>query len=156
MIVKYELNLGKGDILIANACGSAMGRILAEFSSIFGYELIAVTRSDYYTETLLKLGVKKVINTTREPLVETVHSYNHGKGVTAALDAVGGNDGATLARCVKDGGAMLLYGLLSGQQHPTNIYSFVKPGVQIKNYWLRNWVYSSLFLYPEESIITIH
>lgn len=143
LMVKHELQLGKGDILIANACGSAIGRIFAEFAAIFGYELIGVTRNDTHTKILNTLGVKKVINTAEEPLVETLLSYTKGRGVTAALDAIGGEDGVKLAQCVQEGGTMLLYGSLSGEQHPQNIRAFLRPGVRIRNYWLRNWVYTT-------------
>ncbi len=135
-----ELKMGKGDILIANACGSSMGHILAKFALIFGYELVGVARSDFYTETLTQLGVKKVINTSKEPLVESFLSYTKGRRASAALDAVGGGCGVKLAQCVQDGGTMLLYGLLSGEQHTINIQDFLRPGVTIKNYWLRNWI----------------
>lgn len=143
LMLKNELKLGKGDILIANACGSVIGRIFAEFASIFGYELIGVTRNDTHTKILNKLGVKKVINTSEEPLVETLLSYTKGRGVTAALDAIGGEDGVKLAQCVQEGGTMLLYGSLSGEQHPQNIHAFLRPGVKIRNYWLRNWIYTT-------------
>ncbi len=143
MMIKYELRLRPGSSLIANAGGSSMGQILALFASIFGYKLTLVTRSDFYTETLLKLGATRVINSSQEPLLETVLSYTHGNGVSAALDAVGGKGGAELARCVKKGGTMLQYGLLSGKQHPPDIEAVLKPGVQIKNYWLRNWVHAT-------------
>lgn len=143
LMIKYELCLAPGSILIANAGGSSMGQILALFSSIFGYELILVTRSDYYTETLLKLGAKRVINSYREPILETVLCHTNGKGVSAALDAVGGKEGVVLAGCVEKNGIMLQYGLLSGKQHPSDLRSSLKPGAQIKNYWLRSWVYST-------------
>lgn len=140
LMLKSELKLGQGDILIANACGSSIGRIFAEYASIFGYELIGVTRSDTYTQTLNQLGVKMVINTSKEPLIETLLSYTKGRKVTAALDAIGGKEGVELASCVQDGGTMLLYGLLSGEQHPHNIRAILNSRVKIKNYWLRNWV----------------
>lgn len=140
LMLKIELKLGKGDVLIANACGSAIGRVFAEFAPIFGYELIGVTRSDACTEILSKLGVQKVINTSEEPLLETLFSYTKGRRVTAALDAVGGKAGVQLGQCVQEGGTMLHYGLLSGEQYPQNIRIFLQRGVVVKNYWLRNWV----------------
>ncbi|MBA3237145.1 MAG: zinc-dependent alcohol dehydrogenase family protein [Parachlamydiaceae bacterium] len=140
LMLKYELKLRKGDIFIANACGSAIGRLFAEFALIFGYELIGVTRSDAYDESLNQLGVKKVINTAKVPLVETLLAYTRGRKVTAALDAVGGKDGVELAHCVQEGGTMLLYGLLSGEQHPHNIHAFLSSSIKIKNYRLRDWV----------------
>lgn len=139
-MIKYELQLQAGDVLIANAGGSSMGQILAQFCSIFRYHLILVTRSDFYTEVLLKLGAQKVINSSKEPLLETVLSYTSGVGVAAALDSVGGKDGALLAQCVKEGGTMLHYGLLSGKQLPQNLSNCLRLGVQVKNYWLKTWV----------------
>lgn len=137
-----ELKLGRGDILIANACGSAIGQIFAKYAPIFGYELIGVTNSCTSTNILKNIGVKKVINTSKEPLLETLLSYTKGRKAFAALDAIGGKEGIDLAHCVQDGGSMLLYGLLSGEQHPQDTRTSLNSRIKIKNYWLRNWVYT--------------
>jgi NADPH2:quinone reductase len=52
LICTEELGLKSDDVLIVNACGSAIGRIFAQFSKVFGYRLIAVVRNDIHTKEL--------------------------------------------------------------------------------------------------------
>ena len=84
IICTEVLGLKPDDVLLVNACGSAIGRIFAQLSKVLGFRLIAVTRNDNYTQDLLKLGASYVINTTES------------------------------AFCVRPNGFFLTLGLLSG------------------------------------------
>jgi len=141
LMLTEELKLKQSSILAVNACGSAFSNVLIQFSNILGYNIIGVVRSDFYTQRLLKAGVKYVINSAKEPLHESILSYTKGKGVDAALDAVGGEPGSELSKCVTKGGVMLHYGLLSGKPLPNEVFDFQKTGVTVKPFWLREWVY---------------
>lgn len=68
LICTEVLNLGVGDVLLVNACGSSIGRIFAQLSKVLGFSLVAITRNNNYTEKLLRLGASKVINTSENQL----------------------------------------------------------------------------------------
>lgn len=132
------LKLGQNDILLVNACGSAIGHIFAQLSKVFGFRLIAVTRNNKYTEDLLHLGASYVIDTSAFPLHETVMELTNGKGADAAIDSVGGSSGNELAFCIRPNGNFLTIGLLSGVQ--VNWADIVnKAKVNAKMFHLRNW-----------------
>lgn len=97
LICTEVLTLKPDDVILVNACGSSIGRILAQLSKILGFKLIAVTRNDKYTEELLKLGASYVIDTSRASLQDTVMELTNGRGAKAAIDSVGGIDGSELA-----------------------------------------------------------
>src|SRR5699024_252678 len=99
-----------------NACGSSIGRFFAQLSKVFGFRLMAITRDDKYSKDLLRLGASCVINTSVDPLYETVMDLTGGIGANAAIDSIGGSDGNDLAVCVRPGGTFLTLGLLSGIQ----------------------------------------
>ena len=65
LICTEVLKLTYGDTLIVNAGGSAIGRIFAQISKIYGFKLIALTRDDCHTAELYRLGAVSVINTTK-------------------------------------------------------------------------------------------
>src|SRR5699024_2063214 len=50
------LQLKRDDVLVVNACGSSIGRIIAQLVKVIGFRLIAVTRNDHHTTDLLNLG----------------------------------------------------------------------------------------------------
>lgn len=132
------LKLRPNDVLLVNACGSAIGHIFAQLSKILGFRLIAVTRNNKYTEDLLHLGASYVIDASKFPLHETVRELTNGKGADAAIDSVGGSSGNDLAFCVHPNGNFLTIGLLSGVQ--VNWADIVnKAKVNANIFHLRNW-----------------
>lgn len=132
------LKLGQNDILLVNACGSAIGHIFAQLSKVLGFRLIAVTRNNTYTDDLLHLGASYVIDTSAFPLYESVMELTNGKGADAAIDSVGGSSGNDLAFCVHPNGKFLTIGLLSGIQVSwADIVNKAK--VNANMFHLRNW-----------------
>ncbi|MED4204991.1 zinc-dependent alcohol dehydrogenase family protein [Neobacillus mesonae] len=126
------------DILLVNACGSAIGHIFAQLSRIIGFRLIAVTRNNQYTEELLRLGASFVVDTSTEPLHETVMGLTNGVGADAAIDSIGGAAGNDLAFCVHPKGNFLTIGLLSGVQ--VNWGEIInKANVNANMFHLRHW-----------------
>ncbi|WP_175989431.1 zinc-dependent alcohol dehydrogenase family protein [Bacillus sp. Marseille-Q1617] len=138
VICTEELGLSPGDVLLVNACGSAIGHIFAQLSKILGFRLIAITRNDKYSKELLRLGASCVINTSKDPLRETVMELTGGFGANAAIDSIGGSSGNDLAFCVRPEGTLLTLGLLSGIQVDwARIINKAK--VTIKLFHLRHW-----------------
>jgi NADPH:quinone reductase-like Zn-dependent oxidoreductase len=132
------LKLRPNDVLLVNACGSAIGHIFAQLSKILGFRLIAVTRNNKYTQDLLHIGASYVIDSSKFPFHETVMELTNGKGADAAIDSVGGSSGNNLAFCVHPNGNFLTIGLLSGVQ--VNWADIVnKAKVNANMFHLRNW-----------------
>ncbi|MBS4212764.1 zinc-dependent alcohol dehydrogenase family protein [Neobacillus rhizophilus] len=132
------LKLKPNDVLLVNACGSAIGHIFAQLSKVLGFRLIAVTRNNKYTEELLELGASYVIDTSKNCLNEVVMELTNGMGAEAAIDSVGGSDGNELANCVQPNGNFLTIGLLSGIQ--VNWAEIIKKAkVNANMFHLRNW-----------------
>ncbi|MNJ40572.1 S-(hydroxymethyl)mycothiol dehydrogenase [compost metagenome] len=103
-----------GTVLAVNACGSALGRVLAQLCTFLGIRLIAVTRNDHHTKELLELGAASVINTEETPLRSAIMELTGGLGADAAVDMIGGGPGTELACCVRTEGTFVTLGLLSG------------------------------------------
>lgn len=140
LIIK-RLKLGKDNIIIANAANSAMGKLFAQFSKVFGYTYIAVVRSNEYIEMLLKLGAARVITTGQENLLQKVLEFTNGKKPDVALEAIGGAVGLELAKTVNLGGKVLIYGNLSLENYSYGGYAQLQlAGIRIENFWLRDWV----------------
>lgn len=138
VICTQELELKPNDVLLVNACGSAIGHIFAQLAKVLGFRLIAITRNDKYSKELLKLGASCVINTSLYPLRETVMNLTDGAGAEAAIDSIGGGAGNDLAFCVRPEGDFLTLGLLSGIQVDwARITKETK--VNAKLFHLRHW-----------------
>lgn len=138
VVCTEELGLRADDVLLVNACGSSIGHIFAQLSKVLGFRLIAVTRSNQYTKDLLRLGASYVINTSENPLHETIMDLTNGLGADAAIDSIGGSSGTDLAFCVRPNGAFLTIGLLSGVQVDWEKI-VTKARVNAKIFHLRHW-----------------
>lgn len=139
LICTEELRLKSDDVLVVNACGSAIGRVFAQLSKLLGYRLIAVVRNDSSTEELLSLGAWAVVNTSKTPILHTVTELTHGMGATAGIDSIGGEDGQQLIECLRPNGIVLNIGLLSGVSLNWEQISRDYRHVTVKPYWLRRW-----------------
>ncbi|SER93102.1 Zinc-binding dehydrogenase [Gracilibacillus ureilyticus] len=108
------LDLKYTDILLVNACGSAIVHLLAQLSNVFGNTLIAVTRNGKYKKELLQNGASYVIDRSKDSLYQLVMEITGGRNVSAAVDSIGGTDRNELAFCLQYEGKFLTIGLLSG------------------------------------------
>ncbi len=138
IICTEVLRLGQGDVLVVNACGSAIGRLFAQLAKVIGFRLIAVTRDDQHTQELLALGASTVIRTNESQLAPTVLELTNGKGAHAAIDSIGGAAGTALAFCVRPKGHFLTLGLLSGKQVDWARISR-ETQANVKLFHLRHW-----------------
>ncbi|WP_107951530.1 zinc-dependent alcohol dehydrogenase family protein [Lysinibacillus parviboronicapiens] len=138
VICTEVLKLTPKDVLLVNACGSAIGHIFAQLAKIIGFHLIAVTRNPKHTRDLLQLGASYVIDTSTVNLCETVMEITNGQGADAAIDSIGGSAGNDLAFCVRPSGNFLTIGLLSGVQ--VNWGNIVNDAhVRANMFHLRHW-----------------
>ncbi|MCT6924882.1 zinc-dependent alcohol dehydrogenase family protein [Metasolibacillus sp.] len=109
------LNLKPSDVLVVNACGSAIGHVFAQLSKGLGFRLIAITRNAIHTKQLLALGASDVI-CSEDAVGEKVLTLTNGLGASAAIDSIGGTAGTELAFSLRPEGQFLTIGLLSGIQ----------------------------------------
>ncbi len=140
LICTEELRLQSDDVLIVNACGSAIGRIFAQLAKVFGYRLIAVTRNDIHSAELRSLGAWAVIDTSKASLVHAVLELTHGLGANAGIDSIGGQDGEQLIDCILPGETVLSIGLLSGLQMDWVRIHQQNRNIDVKPYWLKRWI----------------
>ncbi|CAO3437499.1 zinc-dependent alcohol dehydrogenase family protein [Azospirillum doebereinerae] len=141
-LLTVELPLSPGDVVIVNAAGSACGRLAAQTARALGLRMVAAVRGDLHTDDLLSLGAAAVVNTARDDLAATVGALTDGRGAAAALDAIGGAEGAALVDLVAPGGTLVSYGLLSGALLPTDLPAAKARGVRALGFWLKRWVES--------------
>ncbi|MBS4219903.1 zinc-dependent alcohol dehydrogenase family protein [Bacillus sp. FJAT-49711] len=135
-VCKEILQLQPSDTILVNACGSAIGRIFAQLSKIFGFKLVAAVRNDIHTKELLELGASYVINTSKSSLASEVRELTNGQGITAVIDSIGGAHGTEMANCLKSNGTFLSIGLLSGK--PID-WKIIANKATVKIFHLRHW-----------------
>ena len=117
-------HVSSGDFIIITAASSSVGLAAIQIVKAQGGTSIATTRTPAKRDRLLSLGADHVIVTDEENLPARVAEITGGKGARVVFDPVGGDTINTLAQATATGGAIYLYGMLSGQPTPFPMAAF--------------------------------
>lgn len=140
IMVTEELALQPGQWLLQTAAGSTLGRLLLQIAKLRQVKTINVVRRRAQAEELRALGADEVICTEDEDLGERVMAITNGAGVSAAIDAVGGQIGGSVVQALAPGGLMLIYGMLSLEPTPINGGQMVFRATSVRGFWLTAWL----------------
>jgi NADPH:quinone reductase-like Zn-dependent oxidoreductase len=139
-LLNDELTLSQNDWVLQTAAGSTLGRLIIQLARRRGLRTVNVVRRRGRARELLDLGADAVVVTKDENLLDRVREITGGRGVTAAIDAVGGDETADVAASLAPGGTMVTMGGLSAASlGPIGIGDLVFKGVSIRGFWLTRW-----------------
>lgn len=138
-----SLALKPGQWLLQTAASSSLGQMVVQLAHQRGIKTINVIRTESARQTLLDLGADVVVNTATEDLVSRVLELTQGRGVPGALEAVGGAVGEQVISCLTRGGTMLIYGLMSGSSIPMNSGLMIFRTLNVKGFWVADWLRSA-------------
>ncbi len=150
VMLEQELALQPGDWVVQTAAGSALGRMVIQLAQLRGYRTINFVRRPEQVAELRALGGDAVFATGEPDIVARVRELTDGQGARGALEAVGGETGALALRCLRPGGVMLIYGLLSGEPLPLHNGEMLFRGLTVRGYWLSYWFQRT----PPEQVAT--
>jgi NADPH:quinone reductase-like Zn-dependent oxidoreductase len=140
VMVREVLRVPRDSWLLITAAGSALGKSVVRMGKLYGFRTLCVVRSDSNTAELLKLGADAVVATEREDLHREVFRITGGRGVSHAIDCVGGELAAQVVRCLGLGGRLVLYGTLANRPLQLAIRDLMMPVAQISGFLLPNWM----------------
>lgn len=132
--------LEAGQFLMLTAGGSAFSKFVTQMAAKRGIKVISTVRRDDLKEELKNLGAFAVINTETQDLIKEVRTLTEKNGVDYIFEAVGGKAGAIAMECLKNGGTMMVYGLLSLKPTPINNGLILFKNLTIKGFWLTTWI----------------
>lgn len=130
----------KGEWLIQTAAGSTLGRMITALARHLDIKIIDVVRRSAQKEELLKLGAAAVIATDKEDIVGRVKEITGGKGVYAAIDAVGGETTKQLSLALRDGGSVHVYGALSNEAIQVDTLDTLYKYKKVEGWLLGTWL----------------
>jgi NADPH:quinone reductase-like Zn-dependent oxidoreductase len=130
--------LQKGQWLLITAGASAWGKLVIQMAKMRGIQVICTVRNGAQKQALLDLGATIVVDVQTENLGKIVRAAVE-TGVDAVFDAVGGEQGAKALACLKIGGRMLVFGLLSLEPIPLNSGLLIFKNLKVEGWWLTSW-----------------
>ncbi|KAH7415985.1 hypothetical protein KP509_14G069800 [Ceratopteris richardii] len=104
-----------------------------------GVKTINLVRRNEQIEELKALGADEVININEGDVVAKVREITGGRMAYGAIDCVGGELTKVVVESVRDGGTVLIYGLLAGPELKAGILDFIFRGVKLEGFHMGVW-----------------
>ncbi len=120
-------NPSRGPILITGATGG-VGMLAIDIFATSGYEVVALTGKRDYAEQLKALGANRVLFRDEVEMGTAPLEKAQWGG---AIDTIGGDTLAWLARTTRERGNIATIGLAGGSELSTNVMPFILRGINL-------------------------
>jgi NADPH:quinone reductase len=120
MISQLAGNL-EGKSVLVNASAGGVGSLLVQLAKLNGAKVIAASSSADKLKVAVANGADASVDYSEPNWSQKVKEANHGKGVDAAFEMVGGEVYNETIKALDQGGHLIVYGCASGVQghiHP--------------------------------------
>jgi mitochondrial enoyl-[acyl-carrier protein] reductase / trans-2-enoyl-CoA reductase len=114
LLLEDHVALAPGDWVIQDVANSAVGRHLIVLAKARGVRTVNVVRRDDVAQELRALGADVVLKDGPD-LAERARAATGGAPIRLGIDAVSGEACRRIAECVADGGVVVSYGSMSGE-----------------------------------------
>ena len=132
------VSLQKGDWLIQNAANSGAGQCVIQIARELGYKTVNVVRRDELVDELRSLG-GDVVLVDGENLRDEMAAATGKAPIRLALNAVGGENGLRVAKCLASDGTMVTYGAMSLQPLCVPNGMFIFKNLRFTGFWVNKW-----------------
>lgn len=135
-----ETKVKSGDWLLLTAGNSTVSRIVIQLAAEKGICVIATVRDEKQKDELLALKAEAVISPQPGTLKATIDTITKGRGLTAAVDAVGGPLATEVINALAPGGHLIVYGMLAPEPVTYFNAEVVLKNLVIKGFGVRGYV----------------
>jgi NADPH:quinone reductase-like Zn-dependent oxidoreductase len=135
LLLEDHVSLTPGDWVIQNVANSAVGRHLIVLAKARGVQTVNVVRRDDVAAELRALGADIVLADGSD-LAERVGQAAGGAPIRLGIDAVSGRACQRIADCVADGGVVISYGSMSGEDPVMSRPALSARGVSLTGFML--------------------
>jgi trans-2-enoyl-CoA reductase len=132
------VSLRPGDWLIQNAGNSGAGQCVIQIARELRYRTVNVVRRAELVEELRSLG-GDVVLVDGENLRDEVAAATQRAPIRLALNAVGGENGLRVAKCLASDGTMVTYGAMSLQPLCIPNGMLIFKNLRFTGFWVNKW-----------------
>jgi len=132
------VSLKPGDWLIQNAANSGAGQCVIQLARELGIKTVNVVRRPELVEELHSLG-GDVVLVDGENLRDEVAAATGKAPIRLALNAVGGENGLRVAKCLASDGTMVTYGAMSLQPLCIPNGMLIFKNLRFTGFWVNKW-----------------
>jgi len=133
----HEGHLAAGETVLITAAASGVGSFAVQLAHQLGARVLVAGRSLERLQPLLALGAERAL-LLGSGLPERVHEATAGAGVDLVLDLVGGEALPHHLGCLREGGRLVLIGLLGGSNAMLDQSRFMRRRLRLVGSVLRS------------------
>ena len=138
LLLSEFVDLQPGEWVIQNAANSGVGEYLVQLARRRGLKTVNVVRRDSAVAAVQAAG-GDVVLVDGPDLGRRVAAATGQETIRLAIDAIGGQATNRLAGCVAEGGTLVNYGMMSGEDCVVSPRSFIFRDVALRGFWLALW-----------------
>ena len=138
LLLSEFVKLEPGDWVIQNAANSAVGGYLVQIARKRGLKTVNIVRRESAVQSLVDAGGDVVLVEGKDLKIRVEEATGGGQ-IRLGVDAIGGVATERLARSVANGGTVVNYGLLSGDNCQLSGASLVFRDLSLRGFWLATW-----------------
>lgn len=139
LLLNRYVSLMPGDWIGQTAANAAMGQYIIALAKLAGVKTLNVVRREEAAEPVRQWGGDRVALHCGN-LHKNIEEALDRKKLSLVLDTVGGAPVGELAKSLKPGGSVVVYGLQSGQFPAMPPKEFIYRGLSLHGFWLINWI----------------
>ena len=139
LLLNRYVSLMPGDWIGQTAANAAMGQYIIALAKLAGVKTLNVVRREDAAEQVRQWGGDRVV-VQGDNLHKDIEEALDGKKLSLVLDMVGGTPVGELAKSLKPGGSIVVYGLQSGQVPAIPPKELIYGGLSLHGFWLINWI----------------
>jgi NADPH:quinone reductase-like Zn-dependent oxidoreductase len=139
LLLNRYVSLMPGDWIGQPAANSAMGQYIIALAKLAGVKTLNVVRREEAAEQVRLWGGDRVV-LQGDNLHKDVEDALGGKKLSLVLDSLGGTPVGELAKSLKPGGSVVVYGMQSGQFPAMPPKELIYRGLSLHGFWLINWI----------------
>jgi NADPH:quinone reductase-like Zn-dependent oxidoreductase len=139
LLLNRYVSLMPGDWIGQTAANAAMGQYIIALAKLAGVKTLNLVRREEAAEQVQRWGGDRVV-VQGDNLLKDIEKALDGNKLSLVLDNVGGTPVGELAKSLRPGGSVVVYGLQSGQFPAMPPKEFIYGGLSLHGFWLINWI----------------
>jgi NADPH:quinone reductase-like Zn-dependent oxidoreductase len=139
LLLNRYVSLMPGDWIGQTAANAAMGQYIIALAKLAGVKTLNVVRREEAAEQVRQWGGDRIVLQGGN-LHKDIEEALNGKKLSLVLDTVGGASVGELAKSLKPGGSIVVYGIQGGQFPAMPPKEFIYRGLSLHGFWLINWI----------------
>lgn len=138
LMLSEFVDLQPGEWVIQNAANSGVGEYLVQLAAIRGLKSVNIVRRESAVAAVKAAGADVVLVDGPDLAKRVAEATGEAK-IRLGIDAVGGEATNRLSACIAEGGTLVNYGMMSGEDCVVSPRSFVFKDVTLRGFWLALW-----------------